>query len=107
LGTILLKHGAAALAPRRDIVGRMPRKQPRWSAPLTRPIAVKDGATLRTLHDARAFVLSLPKGVQLEQSWQRVTELLSAAAEGDGDIEAATRQIELSLFLQAKWTFPK
>jgi hypothetical protein len=52
-------------------------------------------------------VLSLPKGVQLEQSWQRVTELLSAAAEGDGDIEAATRQIELSLFLQAKWTFPK
>jgi len=47
------------------------------------------------------------RDVQLEQSWQRVTELLSAAAEGDGDIEAATRQIELSLFLQAKWTFPK
>jgi integrase/recombinase XerD len=68
----------------------MPRKQPRWSAPLTRPIAVKDGPTLRTLHDARAFVLSLPKGIQLEQSWQRVTELLSAAAEGDRDIEAAT-----------------
>ena len=102
---------SASTAPRRlpprDIVGRMPRKQPRWSVPLTRPIAVKDGPTLRTLHDARAFVLSLPKGVQLEQSWQRVTELLSAAAEGDGDIEAATRQIELSLFLQAKWTFPK
>src|SRR5262249_29503849 len=49
---------------------------------------------------------STTKGVQLEQSWQRVTELLSAAAEGDGDI-AATCQIELSLFLQAKWTFPK
>jgi hypothetical protein len=34
-----------------------------------------------------------------------INGLSSAAAEGDGDIEAATRQIELSLFLQA--TFPK
>jgi len=27
--TIPVKHGAAAHCPRRDIVGRMPRKQPR------------------------------------------------------------------------------
>ena len=28
-----------------------------WSAPLTRPIQVKDGTTLRTLNDARAYML--------------------------------------------------
>ena len=28
-----------------------------WSAPLTRSIQVKDGTTLRTLNDARAYML--------------------------------------------------
>jgi hypothetical protein len=42
-----------------------------------------------TQHDVRAFMLGLPEGVQLRQSWQKAAELLLAAAEGDGDIEAA------------------
>jgi hypothetical protein len=47
-------------------------------------------------------VLGLPEGVQLRQSWQKAAELLIAAADGNGDIDAATRQIEVALFLEAQ-----
>ena len=73
----------------------MPR--PQWSARLARPIQVKGGPPLRTLHNARALVLGLPDGIQDRQAWQR--------AEG-GDVEAATKQVELTLFLQARWKLP-
>jgi hypothetical protein len=80
----------------------MTRKHPRWSTSLARPIMVKDGPTLRTLHDVRAFMLGLPEGIQLRQSWQKAAELLIAAADGNGDVDATTRQTELALFLEAK-----
>jgi hypothetical protein len=41
----------------------MPRKH--WSARLTRPIAVKDGPVLRTLHDVRVFILDQSEGSRL------------------------------------------
>jgi hypothetical protein len=44
----------------------MPR--PQWSARLARPIQVKGGPPLRTLHNARAFVLGLPDGIQDRQA---------------------------------------
>ena len=46
----------------------------RWSARLPRPIVLRDGKTLRTLADARAFVLALPEGDQERQSWQKTAE---------------------------------
>jgi hypothetical protein len=88
-----------------DTIERMARK-PRWSAPLSRPITVKDGPTLRTLGDARAFMLHQPEGIQLRQSWQRAAGLLLAAADG-ADVESVTKQIELALLLEARWAFPK
>jgi hypothetical protein len=84
----------------------MPRK-PRWSAPLSRPITVKGGPTLRTLHDVRAFVLGLPEATQQGQSWQKAAELLLAASNHAGVSEALTRQVELALFLEARWAFPE
>jgi hypothetical protein len=30
---------------------------PGWSSELTRPVAIKDGPILRTLNDARAFMI--------------------------------------------------
>ena len=80
----------------------MTRKQVRWSAPLSRPIIVKDSPTLRTLHDVRAYMLDLPEAMQLQQSWQKAAELLLAASNHAGVSEAVTRQVELALFLEAK-----
>lgn len=73
-----------------------------WPAHLTRPVQVKNGPTLRTLDDLRAFILSEPKAVQERKIWQCACELLLAAAEGDGDIGAVTEKVELALFLEAR-----
>jgi hypothetical protein len=79
--------------------GLMPRLG--WSARLTRSIQVKDGPTLRTLNDAREYMLDhLPEGDQARASWQKAAELLLAAADGLDDVGAATGQVELALFLQ-------
>ena len=78
----------------------MPRKH--WSARLTRPISVKDGPVLRTLHDVRVFILDQSEGTQEHQSWQKACELLLAAAEDRGVVEAVTRQVESALFLEAR-----
>ena len=75
----------------------------RWSTPLTRSIQVKDGPALRTLNDARVYLLdNLPENAQARQSWQKAAELLLAAADGLDDVGAATGQVELAIFLQAK-----
>ena len=75
---------------------------PKWPAHLTRPVRVKNGPTLRTLHDLRAFILSEPKAVHGRKVWQCACELLLAAAERHGDIGAATEKVELALFLEAR-----
>ena len=74
-----------------------------WSTPLPRSIQVKDGPALRTLNDARAYMLDhLPEEAKARHSWQKAAELLLAAAEGVDDVGAATGQVELAIFLQAK-----
>jgi hypothetical protein len=83
-------------------------RMPGWSSKLTRPVAIKGGPVLRTLNDARAFVIDrLPEEDQDRVSWQRTAELLLAAAEGSAEIETATQQLERALFLQAKWLLPE
>jgi hypothetical protein len=49
----------------------------------------------------------LPEEDQARASWQKAAELLLAAANGLDDVGAATGQVELALFLQAKWALPK
>jgi hypothetical protein len=78
------------------------RERPAWRTNLTRPVRVKNGPMLRTLNDLRAFILSEPKAVQERKIWQCAYELLLAAAERDGDIEAVTEKVELALFLDAR-----
>ncbi len=79
-------------------VASMPRK--RWSARLTRPISVKNGPVLRTLHDVRIFILDQPERTQ--EHWQKACDLMLAAAEHRGVVEAVTRQVEAALFLEAR-----
>ena len=74
----------------------------KWSTKLANPIGLKDGTTLRTLADVRVFILEQPAAIQERGSWQRATQVLMAAAEDADGIEAATEQVELALFLEAR-----
>jgi hypothetical protein len=73
-----------------------------WLTHLTRPLRVKNGPTLRTLTDLRAFILREPEAVHKRKVWQCACELLLAAAERNGDIGAVTEKAELALFLEAR-----
>jgi hypothetical protein len=74
-----------------------------WSAKLSWPFVLKDGAKLETLRDARAFILAQPAYIQDRGAWQRAAELMMAAAEDGEGLEDATKQIELALFLEARY----
>ena len=73
-----------------------------WSAKLARPIGVKDGTKLNSLANVRDFILEQPDYIQERQSWQRAAELLIEAAEDGSQIEAATKQVELALVIEAR-----
>jgi len=68
------------------------------SQKLTRPLVTKDGGTLRTVLDARAYMLALPKRRETSAQWQRAAELLL----GQADVAAFSKQVELALFYDAK-----
>ena len=74
-------------------------KRPKWSALLSRPVPVRDGPLLRTLKQAAD--LTMENGVQ-RSSWEASARKLMTAAESGtkADIEAATKQIELALFME-------
>ena len=57
------------------------------------PLPIKGGGLLRTVDDARAYVLALPSQAQPE--WEQVYTLISEEA----DIAAITRQVLLALLL--------
>jgi hypothetical protein len=80
------------------IVKRNQKRATGWSAPLARPVGVNGGPELRTLADARAYVLTLP---ELDPRWQSVARKLLIACQ-DGQVEAVTRQLEFALFVAGK-----
>ncbi|MBO0759464.1 MAG: hypothetical protein J2P54_26795, partial [Bradyrhizobiaceae bacterium] len=47
-----------------------------WTTSLSKPIALDNGEVLRTLSDAREFVLALPEQHRALAKWQRVASLL-------------------------------
>ena len=60
---------------------------------LVLPLPIKGGGLLRTVDDARAYVLALPSPVQPE--WELAWTLISREA----DIPAVTRQVLIALLL--------
>jgi hypothetical protein len=68
------------------------------SRKLTRPLVTKDGGTLRTVLDARSYMLQLSKARERDTRWQRAAELLL----GEADVAALSKQVELALFYDAK-----
>ena len=68
------------------------------SKKLARPLPTKDGGTLRTILDARTYMLRLSKARERATRWQRAAELLL----GQADVAAFSKQVELGLFYDAK-----
>jgi len=68
------------------------------SQKLTRPLPTKDGGTLRTVLDARTYMLRPSKARERDTRWQRAAELLL----GEADVAALSKQVELALFYDAK-----
>jgi hypothetical protein len=68
------------------------------SQKLDRPLPTKDGGTLRTVAEARAYMLGLSKSREMRSQWQRAAELLL----GEGNVAAFSKQVELALFYDAK-----
>ena len=70
-----------------------------WELKLARVVAPIRSEPLRTLSDARAYILSLPPGTRNQDDWQRAADLLMVAVDSssDTDIEQATFQIERAL----------
>jgi hypothetical protein len=51
------------------------------SKKLTRPLPTKDGGTLRTVAEARTYMIGLPKQRELQTRWQRVAGLILEEAD--------------------------
>ena len=68
------------------------------SRKLSRPLPTKDGGTLRTVLDARAYMLRLSRDRERSARWQRAAQLLLAKA----DVGAVSRQLELALLYDGK-----
>jgi hypothetical protein len=74
------------------------RPAPHLSRKLTRPLHTKDGGTLRTVLDARTYMLALSEDREHRAQWQRAAQLLLEEA----DVAALSKQVELALFFDAK-----
>src|SRR5512132_956592 len=62
------------------------------------PLPTKDGGVLRTIGDARAYMLALPKTRERRAHWQHAYRLLLQEA----GVAALTRQFHLALFMDGK-----
>ena len=62
------------------------------------PIATKDGGVLRTVEDARAYMLRLSKERGQRWHWQQVRELIDQEA----DVDAVSWKLRLAILKDAK-----
>jgi hypothetical protein len=68
------------------------------SQKLVRPLPTKDGGTLRTVKDARSYMLALSKHRQTSAQWQRAAAMLLDQA----DVADLSSQFQLALFYDGK-----
>ena len=67
------------------------------------PLDASGNDRVRTVLDARTYMLALPETRQLRTQWQRAAELLLAEAA----VADFSRQVELALFYDAKLDLAK
>lgn len=68
-----------------------------WSAPLDKTFVPPKGKPIKTLADARDFLLKLPKARHKEDDVQAAIEAVIMAAEGRGPVLHATAGVGLVL----------
>jgi hypothetical protein len=76
----------------------MLRPNPYLSRKLIQPLRTKDGGTLRTVFDARTYILALSKQRETSAQWQRAAAMLLEQA----DVVDLSSQIQLALFYDGK-----
>jgi hypothetical protein len=67
-------------------------------SPLTRPLPTKDGVVLRTVRDARDYMLALPEGSWRREQWQIAAKFILE----ERHVATISLQVELALFYEAK-----
>ena len=60
-----------------------------WQAEFQEPVLTPDGEVLRTLDDARAYVLTLPDAVTRTDRWQAAVEAMLLVAQDNGPSDFA------------------
>jgi hypothetical protein len=76
-----------------------------WKHTLSETLKDKHGSELRTIADARAYVLALPDHLSGRQHWQHAAKLMLVASRG-GDTVACTKQITLALLMDGLLCMP-
>jgi hypothetical protein len=62
------------------------------------PLPTKDGGVLRTVGDAHAYILTLPKSRKSRAHWKRASLLLLKEV----GVAAVTRQVQVALVMDGK-----
>jgi hypothetical protein len=62
------------------------------------PLPTKDGGVLRTVGDAHAYIMALPKKRALRAHWQHAGRLMQQQT----NAAALTRQVNVALFMDGK-----
>jgi hypothetical protein len=65
------------------------------SQKFAKPLPIKDGSTLRTIAEARAYMLDLPAWRTERRYWQHAAKLILEST----DVAMIAAQLELALFL--------
>ena len=65
---------------------------------LTQPLPTKGGSVLRTIADARAYMVAMPPAHDGCARWLHAAEMIL----GQADVAAVSRQVHLALFYDAK-----
>jgi hypothetical protein len=65
---------------------------------LTQPLPTKGGGVLRTIADARAYMVAMPPAHDGCARWLHAAEMIL----GQADVAAVSRQVHLALFYDAQ-----
>jgi hypothetical protein len=87
-----------AFGRRGPIFQTMLRPAPYLSKKLTRPLPTKDGGVLRTVKDARTYMMALSKHRKTSAQWQRAAAMLLEQV----DVTDLSSQVQLALFYDGK-----
>lgn len=75
-----------------------------WTQKFAEPIRTSSGQTIRTLADARAFMLQLSPQVTWQNEWQNAADKLLLASQGKASVEEAREAVCNALVLNMRLT---